>query len=74
MHAMNDPDVYVSLEELKLVLCALPQNNKRPKYSFLQQIKLASRYQISYKQSLFRFVNLLILRSPQITSCHRVCS
>ena len=34
MHAMNDPDVYVSLEELKLVLCALPQNNKRPKNSF----------------------------------------
>ena len=31
MHAMNDPDVYVRLEELKLVLCALPQNNKRPK-------------------------------------------
>ena len=34
MHATNDPDVYVRLEELKLVLCAAPQNNKRPKNSF----------------------------------------
>ena len=74
MHAMNDPDVYVRLEELKLVLCACPKIINVPKNSFPTANKSCVALPNFLYTIFFRFVNVHILRSAQITSCHKVCS